>query len=403
MRPRRRRRPLWPWTVLFVVVALVLGVWVGGRHSNALPSFVRTPLVGDEKTRVVRQAIETVHDTYYRALPEQQLANAAIAGIVASLHDRFSNYFDPKQYSQFRQAQSNEFSGVGISVSQDPLGLRVEQVFDGSPAKRAGIVPGDVIVAAAGRSLKRRSEAQSVALIKGRPGTDVRLTVLHARRLRHLTLTRSTVTVPVVASRLRTVGGKKIGVVALTTFETAGAHAQVYAALHRLLAEGAQGFVLDLRHNGGGLVTEAQLVASAFLRDGPIVSTRGRAVPARTLMATGDPVVPTAPLAVLVDHGTASASEIVTGALQDRHRAIVVGTRTFGKGVFQEVLDLSNGGALDITAGQYFTPSGRNLGGRGVNTGAGIAPQVTAQDNPRTKHVDEALEAALHVVAARIK
>jgi carboxyl-terminal processing protease len=399
---RRRRRPLWPWTALLVLAALVLGIWLGGRQSDALPSFLRSPLVGDEQTRVVRQAIETVHDTYYRTIPEKQLANAAIGGIVASLQDRFSNYFDPKQYAQFKQAQGSEFSGVGISVSQDPRGLRVEEVFDGSPAKRANIVAGDVIVGAAGRSLKGKPEAQSVALIKGRPGTDIRLTILHARRLRRLTLTRSTVTVPVVASRLRTVGGKKIGVVALSTFETSSAHAQVYAALRRLLREGAQGFVLDLRHNGGGLVSEAQLIASAFLRDGPIVSTRGRAVQARTLMATGVPIVPKAPLAVLVDHGTASASEIVTGALQDRHRAVVVGTRTFGKGVFQEVLDLSNGGALDITAGQYFTPSGRNLGGRGVNTGAGITPQVKAQDDPRTKRVDEGLEAALHVVAARI-
>jgi carboxyl-terminal processing protease len=399
----RRRRPLWPWTVLLVLVALLLGIWLGGRHSDALPGFVRAPLVGDEHTRVVRQAIETVHGTYFRAIPQQQLANAAIAGIVASLHDRFSNYFPPKQYAQFKQAQSNQYSGVGIEVEQDPAGLRVVQVFDGSPAKTAGIVDGDVITRAGGRSLHGLSREASTSLILGRPGTDVHLTVRHAGRLRHLTLTRSTVTVPVVASRLRTVNGKKIGVVALATFETFDAHAQVYAALHRLLKEGAQGFVLDLRHNGGGFVSEAKLVASAFLRDGPIVTTRGRNVPTTTLMATGEPIVPRAPLAVLVDRGTASASEIVTGALQDRHRATVVGTRTFGKGVFQEVLDLSNGGALDITSGQYFLPSGRNLGGRGVNTGAGITPQVRAQDDPRTKHVDEALERALHVVAAQIR
>lgn len=401
MRPRRRR-PVWPWTALVAIAAIVLGIWLGGRHSDALPGFLRSALVGDQSTRVVRQAIDTVHDTYFRAIPQKQLANAAISGIVASLHDRFSNYFDPKQYAQFKQAQDNEFSGVGISVTGDPRGLRVEQVFDGSPAKAAHIVAGDVITGAAGRRLKGRPEAVSVALIKGPPGTAIRLTVLHARRERHLTLTRSTVTVPVVASRLRTVAGKKIGVVALAQFSS-GAHAQVYAALRRLQKEGARGYVLDLRGNGGGLVTEAQLIASAFLRDGPIVSTRGRSVPSRTLMATGDPIVPDAPLAVLVDGGTASASEIVTGALQDRHRAVVVGMRTFGKGVFQEVLDLQNGGALDITAGHYYTPSGRNLGGRGVHTGAGITPQVKAADDPRTKHVDEALEKALHVVAARVK
>jgi carboxyl-terminal processing protease len=180
---------------------------------------------------------------------------------------------------------------------------------------------------------------------------------------------------------------------------SSGAHAEVYAALRKARKAGATEFVLDLRGNGGGLVNEAQLVASAFLADGPIVTTRGRAVPARTLRATGDPVVPRRPLVVLVDKNTASASEIVTGALQDRHRAKVVGTRTFGKGVFQQVLELSNGGALDITAGQYFTPSGRNLGGKGVTPGSGIQPDVKAVDDPNTTR-DEAKARALAVLAS---
>ena len=171
---------------------------------------------------------------------------------------------------------------------------------------------------------------------------------------------------PVVASTLREVCGKKVGVVALAQFSS-GAHAEVYAALRRASRSAARrAYVLDLQGNGGGLVDEAQLIASAFLEDGPIVTTRGRSVPERTLTATGDPIIAKAPLVVLVNRGTASASEIVAGALQDRGRAKLVGTRTFGKGVFQEVLELSNGGALDITAGQYFTPKGRNLGGRGV-------------------------------------
>jgi carboxyl-terminal processing protease len=206
----------------------------------------------------------------------------------------------------------------------------------------------------------------------------------------------------VVASALRTVGGRKLAVVALATFATPGAHAQVYSAVKRRVKQGAQGIVLDLRHNGGGLVKEAQLVASLFLRDGKIVSLRGRGVAPETLNATGDPLAAKTPLVVLVDRDTASASEIVTGALQDHHRAKVVGTRTFGKGVFQEVIQLDNGGALDITAGQYFTPDGRNLGGNGVNTGAGLQPDVKAKDDPKTTP-DEALDRALHVLAAEIR
>jgi carboxyl-terminal processing protease len=160
--------------------------------------------------------------------------------------------------------------------------------------------------------------------------------------------------------------------------------------------------VLDLRHNGGGLVKEAQLVASAFLAEGRIVSLRGRGVEPQTLDATGDPIARSTPLVVLVDRDTASASEIVAGALQDRNRAKIVGTRTFGKGVFQEVIELRNGGALDITAGQYFTPKGRNLGGGGVKQGAGIQPDVKASDDRKTPR-DEGLDRALKVLAGEAK
>ncbi|MCA1690430.1 MAG: peptidase S41, partial [Actinobacteria bacterium] len=160
--------------------------------------------------------------------------------------------------------------------------------------------------------------------------------------------------------------------------------------------------ILDLRHNGGGLVEEARLVASIFLPDGPIVTTRGRTQPTITLTAAGDAIPRSIPVAVLVDRDTASAAEIVAGALQDRHRATIVGTHTFGKGVFQEVRPLSNGGALDITVGEYFLPSGRNLGGGGIKRGAGISPDVAVAAAP-TPTRDPALDAALHAVAAKLR
>jgi carboxyl-terminal processing protease len=398
---RRRSPALLGLSLLALAIVLVAGLWVGGRHPGWLPGPVRSVLVGDDDTAAVREAIDRVHDGYYREIPKSALADDAIAGVVAKLGDRFSNYFDPKEYKRFKQSQNSEFSGVGLAVSEDRKGLRVDAVYDGSPAKRAGLHPGDLIVAADGRSLAGRPQEESVSLIKGPPGTQVRLTWVSAGHRRTRTVSRSTVTVPVVASRLKRDGACRVGVVRLAQFSS-GAHGEVDAALGKLLDRRARAFVLDLRGNGGGLVTEAQLVASAFLTDGPIVTTRGRAVPEQTLRATGDPVVPKAPLAVLVDGGTASASEIVTGALQDRGRARVVGERTFGKGVFQEVIELSNGGALDITAGQYFTPKGRNLGGKGVTTGTGIAPDVRAKDDPKTAR-DEALDRAVSVVGSQCR
>jgi carboxyl-terminal processing protease len=390
----RRSLPL----ALSLLAVLCLGIWLGGRHADALPGPVRDALVGDQDTRVVTEAIDEVGRDYYRSIPRKQLANEAIRGMVTSLKDRFSTYFDPKEYKRFQEVQDSEFSGVGITVTQDPRGLRVSQVFDESPAKRAGVKRGDLITAVNGTPLKGRTQDQSVALIKGRNGTDVTLTIRHGGRSREVDLTRATIEVPVVETRYRTADGRKLAVIALSQFSS-GAHAELYSAIRKAQAAGAKGIVLDLRGNGGGLVTEAQLVASAFLPDGKIVTTKGRAVPTRTLEATGDPVAGKTPLVVLVDRDTASASEIVAGALQDRGRAKVIGTNTFGKGVFQQVVELSNGGALDITAGQYFTPNGRNLGGRGVAQGSGLAPDIRAKDDPKTGKRDEALNRALTALA----
>jgi carboxyl-terminal processing protease len=383
------RRALVP---LLVLAALAAGITLGG-HPDALPGFVRDTLVGDGDTRVVREAIEKVNDDYYRSVPQSKLADAAIAGIVKSLDDRFSNYLDAKAYNRFQKA-GDPYEGVGMEVLAVKRGLRVVATYDGSPARRAGIRAGDVIVAVNGHSLAGASSSKGSTMIKGKPGTEVRLSVQTGRKVRVLKVDRATVTVPVVASSLRTVAGKKLGVVRLATFETTGAHAQVIEALKKLLARGAKGFVLDLRDNGGGLLNEAVLVSSIFIPEGKIVTTRGRSRPEHVFDATGSSIDTKIPVAVLVNGESASASEIVTGALQDRHRATVVGTRTFGKGVFQEIKQLSNGGALDITVGEYFTPSGRNLGGGGPKKGAGITPDVKARDNSKTKR-DEALDVAV--------
>ena len=149
-----------------MVVVLLLGTWLGGRHSTWLPGPVRDALVGDQDTAVVVEAIDRVHDTYYREIPKSELADDAIAGVVAKLGDRFSNYFDPEQYKKFKDTQNSEFSGVGLQVSRHPKGLHVDAVYDGSPAKRAGLKPGDVIVAADGRSLAGMSQQESVDRVR---------------------------------------------------------------------------------------------------------------------------------------------------------------------------------------------------------------------------------------------
>jgi carboxyl-terminal processing protease len=220
-------------------------------------------------------------------------------------------------------------------------------------------------------------------------------------RPRWVTITRAAVTVPVTSGRAVAFHGVKIGEVTLTSF-TDGAGDEVQVQVKKLLGAGVRALVLDLRENGGGLLNEAVNVASVFIPDGTIVSTDGRTQPRQVYTAKGGAIAPRIPMVVLVDRGTASAAEIVTAALQDRGRAKVVGTRTYGKGVFQEIRQLSNGGALDITIGEYFTPSGRNLGGGGVKQGAGIKPDLYALDNPHTRP-DEALDVALRTAAAAVR
>jgi carboxyl-terminal processing protease len=381
------------------LLLLLGGVWWGG-HPNDLPPFLRDALVSPQ-TRVMDEAVGRILHDYYRPLDRKTLVERSLAALVASLHDRFSSYFTPKQYRDFNNAAEEQFSGVGMTVTTAKRGLRVLEVFDNSPAARAGIQPGDVVTSADGKRLGGRPEKAATSLIKGKPGTDVVLRLLRAGHIRVIRVTRAEVSVPVVASRLRVAHGVKLAQVALATFSS-GAHGELRRAIDQLMRKGARGIVLDLRHNGGGLVEEARLVASIFLPDGPIVTTRGRTQQTMTLRAAGNAISTKIPVVVLVDSATASAAEIVAGALQDRHRATIVGTRTFGKGVFQEVRPLSNGGALDLTVGEYFLPGGRNLGGGGIKRGAGIKPDVPVKARGASG-ADPALSTALRVVAAKLK
>ena len=391
---RHRRRPWVALLALIIPLALVGGIWLGG-HPDWLPNFARETLVADSDGRLYEEAIDTIERDYYRKVDRDKLLNTSLSAAVESLQDRFSHYFDPKEYTNFQLDTEGRFEGVGMSVRAVEQGLRVEEVYDDSPAKEGGLKVGDIIVEADGRSLAGKTSEESTALIKGPAGSTVKLKLRDGRRV---TLERAKVDIPIVQSEVERKDGKKIAWVRLAGF-TSGSGDDVKNAVKKELKNGATGVVLDLRHNGGGLLNEAVTVSSVFLPDGRVVSTKGRSRPERVYNAEGGAIDEKIPVVVLVDEASASASEIVTGALQDRKRAKVVGTRTFGKGVFQEIERLPNGGALDITVGEYFTPSGRNLGGGGVRKGAGITPDIEASDDPKTSQ-DEALQKALETVAA---
>ncbi len=394
-----KRQPIFAvLAVLLPVLLLVLGIWLGG-HPSKLPGFMRNAFVANHETQVVGEAIERVSHDYYRPVSKDSLASSSIGGMVSSLKDPYSTYLSPKEFKSFDQPAS--FAGIGVSIDPKPAGLEVVRVFDASPAQRAGLKLGDLIVGVNGRSLHKLPADTSVALIKGPPGTEVRLTVKSRGRasVHTINVTRATISEPVVASAMRTVHGVKLGWVYLATFSE-GSHGELYDAVQGLLKQGARGLVFDLRADGGGLVSEARLVASIFVPSGVIVTTRGRTQPTVVLTAAGGAIPTKVPVVVLVDHDTASASEIVTAALQDHHRATVVGTHTYGKGVFQELEPLASGGAIKITVGEYYTPNGRNLGGGGVHEGAGITPEILVPHGVDTEH---GLQVALHTLLAKVR
>jgi carboxyl-terminal processing protease len=382
------------------LVIFVVGVWLGG-HPSWLPSGLRSTFTSDSNAQLTQDVLNLIKADYYRDVNVGQLENKGIAAAVASLHDPYSHYYNPADYKTFLNQSNPHLSGIGVDVQPNPRGLEVVDVFPGSPAARGGLVRGEVIVEVGKTSLAGRSADFDSGLIRGRAGTAVSLTVLSAGRTRVVKITRENLTVPVASSSIVNYRGIRVGDLTFTSF-TQGSGDELRAQVRKVLDQGARALILDLRENGGGLLNEAVNVASIFVQDGTIVSTAGRSQPRQVYLAKGNAIAPRIPLVVLIDRGTASAAEIVTGALQDRHRAIVVGTHSYGKGVFQEIQPLPNGGALDITVGEYFTPSGRNLGGGGVREGAGITPNVYAASNPHTR-ADAALATAERTVAARVK
>ncbi|MFL5829700.1 MAG: S41 family peptidase [Solirubrobacteraceae bacterium] len=382
------------------IIVLLIGVWLGG-HPSWIPRQLRSAFVDQGQAKLVNEALDVLSRDYYRKVSRSQLVDKGLAAAVASLNDPYSHYFNPGDYHAFLSQSNPHLSGIGIEVLPESRGLRVTEVFPGSPAAHAGLARGDVIVQVGSVSLANRSDDFGSRLIKGRAGTHVTLTVIEGTRKHVVRITRANLVVPVASSAVASYHGIKIGVVRLTSF-TDGSSGELRTQVQKVLHAGAQALILDLRDNGGGLLDEAVKVASIFIPDGTIVSTAGRNQPRQVYAAKGNAIAPRIPMVVLVDRGTASAAEIVAGALKDRGRAKIVGTHTYGKGVFQEIETLSNGGALDITVGEYFTPSGRNLGGGGVREGAGIPPDVLASNNPRSR-ADGALAVAERTVAASVR
>jgi len=376
------------------VMAAVAGTMIGAIATTQIAG----PLLAQEsvrKTSVYEQLdlfgdiFERIRAQYVEDVDEAELIEAAINGMLTSL-DPHSSYLSPKDASDMRVQTRGEFGGLGIEVTQEEGFVKVVSPIDDTPAAAAGIEAGDFITQVDGESVLGLNLDDAVELMRGPVGSEIIITVVREGVDEPFDVSIIRDTIKLTAVRTRTEG--ETVVLRVTTFND-----QTYANLQSGLAESVEevggidkvnGFVLDLRNNPGGLLTQAIRVSDAFLDAGEIVSTRGRdPQDGERYNATAGDLAQGKPVVVLINGGSASASEIVAGALQDHRRAIVVGTKSFGKGSVQTVMPLRGDGAMRLTTARYYTPSGRSI------QALGVSPDIIVEQPPRQPDAEDEAEA----------
>ena len=357
-----------------VFLAIGQGV-LAERHSEGT-----LPL---EDLRTFTEVFARIKNDYVEPIEDKALLENAIRGMLSGL-DPHSSYLIPDDYQELQAGTSGEFGGLGIEVGMEDGFVKVIAPIDDTPAQRAGVEAGDLVIRLDDTPVKGMSLSDAVKVMRGAPGTDIVLTIVReglARPIR-ITITRDVIRVTSVRSRALEPG---FGYVRISQFQlrTGESLREAVGELRENAGdEDLKGLVLDLRNNPGGVLNAAVSVSDAFLNKGTIVYTEGRMDDAKlTFSAKGSDILDGIPLVVLVNAGSASASEIVAGALQDHRRAVIMGEKTFGKGSVQTILPLGNGSALKLTTARYYTPSGISIQARG------IVPDITL-DRVRVSQLD---------------
>lgn len=353
-----------------LAAAFCLGpLWVA--HAGQAENAVQLPI---EDLKIFAEIFGKIKSDYVEDIDDSQLLNDAIKGMLDGL-DPHTVYLDPESFREMNIDTHGEFGGLGLEVTMENGVIRIVAPIDDTPAHKAGLKSGDLIISMDGVQVKGLSLGESVSLMRGKPGSEIVLTIVRKDRPEpfEVTLKRAIIQLESVRAELLETG---FGYVRVIQFQTGTATSlrQQLARLAREAGTALKGLVLDLRDNPGGVLDGAIQVSDTFLRDGLIVSTRGRAEDSEvTFSASPKDYLNDAPLVVLVNGGSASASEIVAGALQDHGRALILGTTTFGKGSVQTILPMLNGAALKLTTARYYTPNDRSI------QATGITPDVVSQ------------------------
>ncbi len=357
---------------MFVGAAVILDMGVlAEREPGKEPA---SPLPLDE-LRTFTEVFSRIKADYVEPVEDKKLLEDAVQGMLSGL-DPHSSYLDAESFRDMRVETEGQFGGLGIEVTMENGFVKVVSPIEDTPAARGGVKTGDLIIRLDDKAVKGMTLTEAVRVMRGKPGSDITLTIAREGETKPLkiTLTRAVIKIQSVKSRMLEPG---YGYVRITQFQ-AGTDKGLVDVIRKLEADNKgrlRGMVLDLRNNPGGVLNAAVGVSDAFLDKGLIVYTEGRVADSRMkLSASPGDVLYGAPIVVLVNGGSASASEIVAGALQDHKRAVIMGTKSFGKGSVQTIIPVSNGAALKITTARYFTPSGRSI------QASGIEPDIVAEE-----------------------
>jgi carboxyl-terminal processing protease len=365
---------------------MALGLLPSARGANDVSAYRQLDLFSD--------AFERVRANYVRPVEDSELINAAIEGMVSNL-DPHSSYMDAKAFADMQIQTKGSFGGIGIQVTMENGLVKIISPIDNTPAAKAGLKAGDYIAAINGSAVQGLNLDAAIDKMRGPEGSKITLTILRttdkaaARKPFDVTLTRAVVAVDEVTWHRN----GDIGYIRMPGFNenTASGFENAVRDLKRQIGPGLKGYVLDLRNNPGGLLDQAVQVSDDMLTSGEVVSTRGRhAEDTQRYDAHGGDITEGKPVVVLINGGTASASEIVAGALQDHHRATILGMTSFGKGSVQTIIPLGEGGgALRLTTARYYTPSGHSIQAQGILPDVAVA-QGDEDDIPRIARPREA-------------
>lgn len=408
------------WILLAALVAggVILGAHPASRNllRSILPGPIADVLVSESAGFPLQEEVlDKLDSSFYLPVDAGALEDDSIRGMLKGLNDDYTNYLDPEQYAAFRERAGGAYSGVGMTVEMRGPYVTVVSTFRGSPAAEGGIASGDIILAVDDVEIDGLSLDDVVTRIKGEEGSTVKLKVYRVPAgytpppatedgidphlpeggtAEDVVLERKNIVIPVIEVETLRTAGRKVAHITFVSFSEDSAQRLRDTVVKAVDEDDVSAVILDLRRNGGGLLNEAVDVASIFIDSGVIVTTKGFHSPEEVFTAHGNAVDPSIPLYVLVDEFSASASEIVAGALKDTGRGALVGTKTFGKGLVQTILSLSNGGALKVTTAVYLTPAGNDINKKGIE------PDVVMPDDPATSGIDETLQKALSLATA---